>query len=108
MTKSKIKPTISIKAIEASWIWQVQGACRGEDSTLFYYEDNERGDNKDNRTAAAKAICDTCKVKTECLEFALQIDERYGIWGGTTPEERYTIKRRRQRERAKEKAQQQS
>lgn len=108
MTKPKLKPTVNIKAIEANWLWQAQGACRGEDSTLFYYEDNERGPSKDSRIAQAKAICDTCKVKTECLEFALQIDERYGIWGGTTPEERYTIKRRRQRERAKERAQQQS
>lgn len=108
MTKPKVKPTINIKAIESSWIWQANGACRGEDSNLFFYEDQERGPSKDKRIASAKAICETCTVKTECLEFALQINEQHGIWGGTTPEERYTIKRRRQRERAKEKAQQQS
>jgi WhiB family redox-sensing transcriptional regulator len=106
MNRPKVKPTINIKAIEASWIWQANGACRGEDSNLFYYEDNERGDHKESRTIAAKAICGTCKVQTECLEFALQINERYGIWGGTTPEERNTMKRRRQRERYKETAQQ--
>jgi WhiB family redox-sensing transcriptional regulator len=97
----RTEPVVNVKAIEASWIWQVQGACRGEDSTLFYYDDNERGDNKENKTATAKAICGTCKVKQECLAFALQINERYGIWGGTTPEERKSIKRRESRQRAK-------
>ena len=96
-TKPKIKSTINIKAIEASWVWQAQGACRDMDSNMFYYEDQERGPDKEQRIAKAKAICETCKVKTECLEFAIQINERYGIWGGTTEEERQSIKRRRQR-----------
>jgi len=96
-TKPKIKSTINIKAIEASWVWQAQGACRDMDSNMFYYEDQERGPCKEQRIAKAKAICETCKVKTECLEFAIQINERYGIWGGTTEEERQSIKRRRQR-----------
>ena len=101
-TKPKVKPTISVKAIEASWVWQAQGACRDMDSNLFYYEDQERGPAKEARIANAKAVCEGCKVKTECLEFALQINEQYGIWGGLTPEERYTLKRRRQRQKAKQ------
>lgn len=101
-TKPKVKPTINIKAIETSWVWQAQGACRDMDSNLFYYEDQERGPAKETRIANAKAVCEGCKVKTECLEFALQINEQHGIWGGLTPEERQTVKRRRQRQRVKQ------
>lgn len=99
MTKKKyiVKPTINIRAIEADWDWQSKSACKDQDTSLFFYEDNERGEIKDKRIAAAKQICDGCSVKTQCLEFALQIKEDYGIWGGLTPEERYTIRRRRQR-----------
>lgn len=103
MTKVKIKPTINIKAMEASWVWQVNGACRDMDSNLFYYEDQERGPAKEARIAKAKAVCQGCSVKTECLEFALEINERYGIWGGLTEEERQSVKRRRQRQQAKQK-----
>ena len=38
--------------------------------------------------AEAKAICGACPVRAECLESAMQSGERWGIWGGLTPEER--------------------
>lgn len=100
-TKKKEKPTINIKAITEEWSWQEQGACRNMDTSLFFYEDNERGPDKEARIASAKAICGTCTVRTECLEFALQIKEDYGIWGGYTPEERQSIRRKRQRNKTK-------
>lgn len=34
------------------------------------------------------AVCDTCPVKTYCLEHALVFGETLGIWGGTLPHER--------------------
>jgi len=99
-TKKKERPTINIKAIDSNWVWQSQGACKDMDTGLFFYEDNERGPDKEARIEAAKAICAGCPVKVDCLEFALQIKEDYGIWGGLTPEERYTIRRRRQRNKS--------
>lgn len=41
----------------------------------------------------AKMICDGCPVKAECLTQAITNDE-YGIWGGTTREERRSMRRR--------------
>lgn len=38
--------------------------------------------------AKAKALCATCPVRLECLEYADDNDEREGIWGGLTPTER--------------------
>lgn len=40
----------------------------------------------------AKAICNRCPVKAECLEWALAVPERIGIWGGTTEYERRKLR----------------
>lgn len=49
-----------------------------------------------NRTVtpeeAAKA-CAGCPVIAECLERALRTGETFGIWGGTTPEQRQRMRR---------------
>ena len=42
----------------------------------------------------AKRICTTCEVRAECLEYALEHDERFGIWGGLSERERRRLKRR--------------
>jgi len=39
----------------------------------------------------ALKVCRSCPVQAECLEWALAADERYGVWGGKTPEERSAI-----------------
>lgn len=70
------------------WTWQFDAACRGEDTNLFYYDDNERGEMKANKIAVAKSICAQCPVSTACLEMAIRTKQANGIWGGTTPEER--------------------
>jgi hypothetical protein len=38
-----------------------------------------------------------CRVRQECLEFAMTHDQVYGIWGGTTPEDRQRDRRRKRR-----------
>ncbi len=42
----------------------------------------------------AREICAACHVSEECLEFALETNERTGIWGGTTEEERKSLRRK--------------
>jgi WhiB family redox-sensing transcriptional regulator len=44
----------------------------------------------------AKAICDICPVKKECLEYALALPANWceGIWGGTTERERRWLRRK--------------
>lgn len=49
---------------------------------------DERGPNRD----AAKAYCEDCPIRLLCLDHALQNDDLYGIWGGTTRRERRTMK----------------
>lgn len=45
----------------------------------------------------AKKICSGCQYVEECLNFALDTNEVYGIWGGLTYRERAALKRRRGR-----------
>ncbi len=81
-------------ALDHKWDWQRQGRCRGMDSSVFYSPDGERGNEKKMREAGAKTICNPCPVKSECLDFALQTEELYGVWGGTTEGERRVILKR--------------
>lgn len=82
-------------------VWQESAACRTVDPELFYLEDNARCENKDNKVAAAKAVCAGCPVVADCLAFALADKHalNFGVWGGTTPEERLVILRRVRRTR---------
>lgn len=79
------------------WDWQLQGACRGEDPTLFFHPEGERGSLREERIQAAKSICGACPVQTLCAEHALAVREPYGIWGGLSEDEREAIYRRQRR-----------
>jgi WhiB family redox-sensing transcriptional regulator len=37
---------------------------------------------------AAKKICERCPVLAECRSYALEREERFGVWGGLTEAER--------------------
>lgn len=42
----------------------------------------------------AKEICRGCPIVVACLKWALDNNEKWGVWGGTTYEERVRIRRR--------------
>jgi WhiB family transcriptional regulator, redox-sensing transcriptional regulator len=42
---------------------------------------------------AAKSFCRGCPAKEDCLEFAITTNQEYGVWGGTTEEERRVLRR---------------
>jgi WhiB family redox-sensing transcriptional regulator len=69
--------------------WQPSALCRGNRSHLFFPPSTaERKEERERREVRAKAICVTCPVKGDCLDYALTIREPYGIWGGLTEAER--------------------
>ena len=74
--------------VVAHWEWQLQAACRGMDSSLFFHPANERNTDRENRISAAKKICRQCPAVTACLDHALRAREPYGIWGGLSESER--------------------
>ena len=55
----------------------------------------ERKEEKLQREDRAKAICKTCSVRDECLEYAVRIREPHGIWGGLNEMERRQYAERR-------------
>ncbi|OBJ73005.1 WhiB family transcriptional regulator [Mycobacterium sp. 1274756.6] len=81
------------------WDWQLHGACRGLDSSVFFHPDGERGTERLLREQRAKAMCRSCPVLTECRAHALRVGEPYGIWGGLSESERAQMLRRVDRRR---------
>lgn len=72
--------------------WQPIALCRGNHSHLFFPPSTtERKDERERREARAKAICMVCPVRTPCHEYAMEIREPYGIWGGLTEVERRSL-----------------
>src|SRR5581483_5535604 len=49
---------------------------------------------KGGSTKDAKRVCAGCPVKVECLDYALRTDQRFGIWGGFSEQERRRLKRK--------------
>lgn len=68
--------------------WQLLANCLGVDPDLFF---PERGAS----TKEAKAVCQGCVVREECLEYAIAHGEKFGIWGGLSERERRRIRRQR-------------
>ena len=75
--------------------WRSAGACLSADPDLFFPISSAGPGER--QIARAKMICAGCQVRQECLEFALAHDQVYGIWGGTTPEDRQRARRRKRR-----------
>src|SRR5262249_48418650 len=80
-----------------SWAWQDAAACRGKDIVLFFGPDGERQPERENRERKAKAVCASCPVQAECLNYAVSRPEKYGTWGGLNEGERASERRRRMR-----------
>jgi WhiB family redox-sensing transcriptional regulator len=66
--------------------WQERALCAQTDPEAFFPE-------KGGSTREAKRVCLGCDVRGECLEYALENDERFGIWGGLSERERRRVKK---------------
>jgi WhiB family redox-sensing transcriptional regulator len=75
------------------WDWQLRGACRGVDSSVFFPPDGERGRARAQREQNAKKWCRSCPVLEQCRTHALAVGEPYGIWGGMSEAERHAALR---------------
>ncbi len=80
--------------------WQRHAACRGLETEIFYPPDSD-GAGDDESAFEAKAVCAACAVSGECLEYAIAVREKEGVWGGQTAAERVRIIRRRRRAAAR-------
>lgn len=70
--------------------WQNRAVCRGMSTDIFFPATDEEAE-------AAKAVCGSCPVRETCLEHALTVREREGVWGGATERDRRRIIRQRRK-----------
>lgn len=70
--------------------WMEQGRCR-EASGDFWFPD--KGQGIERTTRMAKAICRDCPVAAACLDYAMRVDDPFGIYAGTTPTDRQRLRR---------------
>ena len=68
--------------------WHKDAACLDADPEIFFPE--RGGSSKE-----ARSYCERCPVVEECLSYALENHEEYGIWGNTSDRERRGLRRQR-------------
>lgn len=68
--------------------WSAYGSCASVDPDLFFPEPGAD-------TSAARAICRDCPVRRMCLDHALETNQKFGIWGGMTENQRRRLRRDR-------------
>jgi WhiB family transcriptional regulator, redox-sensing transcriptional regulator len=70
-----------------------------ENVPMFFGPDGEPRQERESREMKARAICVSCPVRVQCLDYALKNSVKHGIWGGLNGEERLRERRRRVRQR---------
>jgi WhiB family transcriptional regulator, redox-sensing transcriptional regulator len=81
----------SLALANASYGWRNLAICRDTDPDLFFPVGTTG--QALIQIDRAKEVCHQCPVNRDCLEFALETNQDSGIWGGTSEEERRTIRR---------------
>lgn len=74
--------------------WQTHARCAEVDPEIFF---PERGGS----SKAARSVCNVCLVRSQCLEYALNNKEQFGIWGGTSERERRRLRKERSTRRVR-------
>jgi WhiB family redox-sensing transcriptional regulator len=70
--------------------WQQDAACVQHRDVDFF---PARGES----VRDAKAVCASCPVRVDCLDFALRLKVAHGVWGGLSERERRSLRRERHR-----------
>jgi WhiB family redox-sensing transcriptional regulator len=66
--------------------WQAEALCAQTGGDFFFPEPG-------SSVREAKRICGLCPIRSACLEYALENDERFGVWGGLSEKERLALRR---------------
>jgi WhiB family redox-sensing transcriptional regulator len=66
--------------------WMARANCKGVDAELFFV-------GRGTSTWPAKQVCLGCVVRGECLQYALDTREPFGVWGGMSEKQRRRLRR---------------
>lgn len=78
----------SLLGVEADW--KQKAACAGMPFDLFF----PTPDTPEDLIAKAKSVCGACPASEACLQYAFETNQVSGIWGGTTEDERKSLRRK--------------
>jgi hypothetical protein len=70
-----------IGTMRPDWALAPDRHCAGVPTEMFYGSD------------VAAAICEGCPYITACLVYALDNNEEYGVWGGTSERQRRKLRK---------------
>lgn len=69
--------------------WREQALCAGKETNLFFPESGLNAAIRQSRMM--KAFCKACPVRIDCLHYAINTEEPFGIWGGLSAKERKVV-----------------
>jgi WhiB family redox-sensing transcriptional regulator len=72
--------------------WRQQANCRNLRDPDIFFPIGNTGPALD-QIRAAKAICDSCIVRQQCLHWAIETNQDIGVWGGLSEDERKKARR---------------
>ena len=84
--------------------WRLKAACLDHPDPDLWFPAGNTGPALP-QIEAAKAVCGPCRVRQECLGYALDTGQQSGVWGGLSETELVAERRRGQRQRQRERAQ---
>ncbi|MFI1970632.1 transcription factor WhiB [Streptomyces cinnamoneus] len=70
--------------------WRQYAACAEEDPDLFFPVGT--GGPAIAQTEGAKSVCQRCPVREQCLRWAMESGQEYGVWGGTSELDRRALR----------------
>ncbi len=74
-----------------NWIYEALCGEPKYKDVDFFPDTGELGRGYDRVVRRAQAVCLECPVRVECAVYAVQANERLGVWGATTPTERHRL-----------------
>ena len=81
---------IRVQGLNENPEWMKLARCKETDPEIFY---PDKGDISTG--AQAIRVCRSCEVRVECLEYAVDNNELFGIWGGLNPKSRRNYRRKK-------------
>jgi WhiB family redox-sensing transcriptional regulator len=79
--------------------WRQDAACVEEDPDLFFPVGSTGPALL--QVTEAKSVCGRCPVREQCLEWAVELGQDFGVWGGLDENERRALKRRTARRQSR-------
>lgn len=68
-----------------------RGACANTTDPDIFFDD--AAEEYDQVTPAVHLYCNVrCEIRAQCFAWAMDTNQKHGMWGGTTPRQRQKIK----------------